>query len=116
MYPSPNNRRVFMLRVVGVGVGVGSALATGQALAADPVSTEKLTETDAYARSMGFKIDTTKVDAKRFTRHTTEQKCSTCQLFSGKDGDEYGPCSFFGGRLVNRNGWCRNFKVKKAAA
>jgi hypothetical protein len=112
MNPSTTNRRVFMLQLACAS----SVLAASQAQAADPVSDEKLTETDSYAKSMGFRLDTTKVDAKRFPRHTVEQKCSSCQLFSGKEGDEWGPCSFFGGRQVNRNGWCRNFKVRKAAA
>jgi hypothetical protein len=107
-----SNRRVFMMRVIGAG----SALAAGHALAADPVSTEKLTETDSYAKSMGFRLDTAKVDAAKYPRHTAEQKCSSCQLFSGKEGDEWGPCSFFGGRLVNKGGWCRNFKVRKPGA
>lgn len=107
----PTNRRVFMLRVA-CGTSV---MAAGHALAADPVSTEKLTETDAYAKSMGFRLDTTKVDAKRFPRHAPDQKCSNCQLYSGATAAEWGPCSFFGGRLVSKDGWCRNFKVKKAA-
>lgn len=109
-HPS-NHRRVFMLRVA---CGA-TALAAGQAMAADPVSTEKLTEGDAYAKSMGFRLDTTKVDKAKFPRHAPDQKCSTCQLYSGAPGAEWGPCSFFGGRLVNKDGWCRNFKVKKAA-
>jgi hypothetical protein len=105
------SRRVFFLRVA-----CGSAaLAATRAIAADPVSTEKLTESDAYAKSMGFRLDTTKVDKARFPRHTVEQRCSTCQLFSGEPKADWGPCSFFGGRLVYKDGWCRNFKVKKAA-
>jgi hypothetical protein len=111
MSTPPSNRRIFILHLA---CGT-SALATGAAMAADPVSTEKLTEADAYAKSMGFRLDTTKVDAKKYPRHTAEQKCSTCQLFSGAPGAEWGPCSFFGGRLVNKEGWCRNFKAKKAA-
>lgn len=111
MSKTSNSRRVFMLHVACGG----AALATSTAFAADPVSTEKLTEADPYAKSMGFRLDTTKVDKAKFPRHTVEQKCSTCQLFSGAPGAEWGPCSFFGGRLVNKDGWCRNFKVKKAA-
>jgi High potential iron-sulfur protein len=111
MNSSLHNRRVFMMRVAGVT----TTLAAGHALAADPVSTEKLTETDAYAKSMGFKLDTTKADAAKYPRHTNEQRCGVCQLFSGKEGEEWGPCSFFGGRLVNKGGWCRNFKVRGAA-
>ncbi len=107
----PTPRRVFLLQVA---CGA-TAAAAHSAFAADPVSTEKLTETDSYAKSMGFRVDTTKVDKARFTRHTPDQKCTTCQLYSGAPAAEWGPCSFFGGRLVHKDGWCRNFKVKKAA-
>ncbi len=108
------NRRVFMLQVVA-GTSV---LASGQLMAQDkPISTVKLTEEDKYAKTMGFRYDTTKVDQAKYARHdAATQQCSKCQLYSGKAGEEWGPCSFFGGRLVNQNGWCKNFKVKKAAA
>jgi hypothetical protein len=110
---STTNRRVFMLRVVAGGT-IAAAL---PARAADPVSTVRLTETDAYAKSMGFKLDTNTVDRARYPRHdAATQQCSKCQLYSGKDGDAVGPCSFYGGRLVPPTGWCRNFKVRKAAA
>lgn len=107
-------RRIFMLQVAA---GT-SALACGELMAQEKaISTVKLTEEDGYAKSMGFRYDTTKVDQVKFPRHdAATQQCSKCQLFSGKEGEEWGPCSFFGGRLVNHNGWCRNFKVKKAAA
>lgn len=108
------NRRVFMMQVV---TGA-SALAAANVMAQDkPVSTVKLTEDDKYAKSMGFRYDTTKVDQAKYPRHdAATQQCSKCQLYSGKEGEEWGPCSFFGHRLVNHNGWCRNFKVIKAKA
>lgn len=108
------SRRVFMLQVAA-GTSV---LASGQLMAQDkPISTVKLVEDDKYAKTMGFRYDTTKVDQDKYPRHdAATQQCSKCQLFSGKAGEEWGPCSFFGGRLVNHNGWCKNFKVKKAAA
>jgi len=84
----------------------------GVAEEAKPV--EKMTEEDAYGKSMGFRLDTTKVDAAKYPKHAADQHCSKCQLYSGKPEDAEGPCSFFGGRLVPVNGWCRNFKVKAA--
>ncbi len=104
----PTTRRVFMMQVVSAGTALSAAAAHAQA-------GEKLTETDPYARSMGFKYDTNQVDQKRYPRHDAKQSCSVCQLFDGKPGDEWGPCSFFGGRLVKPTGWCRNFKAKGAA-
>lgn len=99
-------RRVFMLQVV---TGT-AALAAGNLAQAQ----DRLSEDDPYARSMGFKFDTNKVDKARYPRHDPSQNCSNCQLFGGKPGDEWGPCSFFGDRLVKPTGWCRNYKpVKK---
>jgi hypothetical protein len=96
-------------------VAAGSGLLAGAHSLVVAQAPEKLTETDSYAKSMGFRYDTTKVDQTRYPRHdAATQQCSKCQLFSGKDGDEWGACSFFGDRLVKPTGWCRNFKAKKA--
>lgn len=94
-----------------------TALASADLMAQEKkVSTVVLTEDDPYAKSMGFRWDTNKVDQAKYPRHdAATQQCSKCQLYSGKEGDEVGPCSFFGGRLVHPGGWCRNFKARKAA-
>ena len=107
------NRRVFTLRVIA-----GSSVLAATQLYAEEVkvSSEKVTEADPYAKSMGFRIDTANVDKVKFPRHDVSQHCSECQLFSGKPGEPLGPCSFYGGRQVPINGWCRNFKVRKAKA
>jgi hypothetical protein len=98
---------------VGASALTLSRLVSAEDAAAGPKP--RLTEDDAYAKSMGFKLNTENVDQAKYPKHTTDQHCSKCQLFSGKDGDEVGPCSFFGGRLVPPTGWCRNFKPKGAA-
>jgi hypothetical protein len=103
-----NKRRVFMMRVAaGAAALAASQLARAQE--------DKVTEADPYAKSMGFRLDTNKVDQAKYPRHDpATQQCSKCQLYDGKAGDALGPCSFFGGRLVSPNGWCRNFKALKA--
>lgn len=105
------NRRTFMLRVVA---GT-SAIAVGPLALAQEASKEKVLETDPYAKSMGFKVDTNQVDKAKYPRHdAATQQCSKCQLYSGGPNDELGQCSFFK-RMVPPTGWCKNFKVKKAA-
>lgn len=103
-----SSRRIFMMRVVA-----GTAAVTvGQASMAEE---EKMSESDPYAKSMGFRFDTNQVDKKRYPRHdAATQSCAKCQLYDGKPGDEWGACSFFGGRLVKPTGWCKNFKALKA--
>jgi hypothetical protein len=106
-----SNRRTFMLQVITAT----SAAAAPWAMAADEPTTVKLTEADPYARSMGFRLDTHKVDQAKYPRHdAATQQCSKCQLYSGAPGAAEGPCSFYGGRLVPVTGWCRNFKVRQA--
>lgn len=103
------DRRVFMIRVIAGGAAVSVA---GTSLAEEE---EKMSETDPYAKSMGFKFDTNQVDKKRYPRHdAATQSCIKCQLYDGKPGDAWGACSFFGGRLVKPTGWCKNFKAVKA--
>ena len=111
------NRRVFMLHAIS-GATALAAAATAQAQDANPSQTPSdvpVKETDAYPKSMGFRLNTSNVDKVKFPRHEVAQKCSECQLFSGKAGDATGTCSFFK-RPVPMDGWCRNFKPKKAAA
>ena len=106
MHTSP--RRVFMLQLIA---GTTALAAQGHARA----QAEAVKETDAYPKSMGFRLNTANVDQAKFPRHEVAQKCSECQLFSGKSGEATGTCSFFK-RVVPIDGWCRNFKPRKAAA
>ncbi len=102
------DRRVFMIHAA---VGL-TALA---AESASHAAYERLAADDPYAKSMGFRLNTEEVDQAKYPRHTAEQHCAACQLWKGKDGDAFADCSFFE-RSTPRNGWCKNFKVKKAAA
>jgi hypothetical protein len=102
------NRRVFLLQAVASS----TALAT---LSPAHAQTEPVKETDAYPKSMGFRLNTANVDQVKFPRHEVTQKCSECQLFSAKAGEPLGTCSFFK-RMVPPDGWCRNFKPRKAGA
>ncbi len=104
------NRRVFMLHTL-----VGASVIATERQANAGTETDVVQETDPYPKSMGFRLNTANVDQTRYPRHTIEQHCSECQLFSGKPGEPTGPCSFFK-RVVPVDGWCRNFKQRKAAA
>lgn len=102
------NRRVFFIQAAAGA----SALAATQVLAqaAVPMVNEK----DAAAAGLGYAADTTKVDAKKYAKHTNEQMCGTCQLYAGKVKEASGPCPLFAGKQVAAKGWCSAY-VKKAA-
>jgi hypothetical protein len=103
-------RRIFMLHAIA-----GTTVLAVQGQAQAQASTEAVKETDPYPKSMGFRLNTANVDQVKFPRHEVSQHCSECQLFSGKPGEPTGTCSFFK-RVVPVDGWCRNFKPRKAAA
>ncbi|MDD2925155.1 high-potential iron-sulfur protein [Rhodoferax sp.] len=98
------NRRVFILQSV---IGT-SALASGMAMAAAPL----VAESDAAAKGLGYAADTTKVDAKKFPKHTNEQSCTNCALYQGKAGAASGGCPLFAGKEVTAKGWCSAYAKK----
>jgi hypothetical protein len=97
-------RRVFMMQSV-LGASV---LASGTAMAANPM----LEETAANAKALAYVADTTKVDAKKFPKHTAAQLCSNCALFQGKAGSTAGGCPLFAGKDVSAKGWCSAYAKK----
>lgn len=101
-----SSRRVFMMQVVA---GSGAVVALGARAQGAPMLDEK----DTQAAALGYAADTTKVDAKKYTKHGKDQMCSNCQLYTGKAGDKAGPCSLFPGKQVAAAGWCSAW-VKKA--
>lgn len=103
----PTTRRTFMMQVAAGGSALAASSAMAQAAAV------KLDEKDPQAIALAYAADTTKVDQKKFPKHTAEQKCSTCQLYTGKGKDPMGPCSLFAGKQVAAPGWCSAW-VKKA--
>ncbi len=101
-----STRRTFVMQISGVGATLATAQ---QAAHAAP----KVDEADPQAKALGYRHDTTKVDAKQYPKHADAQKCSTCQLFQGKAADAAGGCPIFAGKEVAANGWCSSW-VKKA--
>lgn len=107
-----NSRRNFLFKLA-LSAGTPALLcsrAFGQA--PPPI---KLEESDPVATALGYKEDTTKVDAQKYPMHKAEQVCSACALYTGKPGEPSGPCSAFGNKTVTANGWCAAFALKPVA-
>jgi hypothetical protein len=79
------------------------------ALAAD---LPHLAEADPTAAAMGYKEDSTKVDAKKFANHKPDQVCSKCKYYTGDVAAAYGTCQIFNGKEVNTKGWCQVWQAK----
>jgi len=102
---SASRRRFFKITAVGLAAApFATALMSGAAHAVVPVK-----ETDPTAAALGYVADATK-STKRADKAAT---CSSCSLFSGKNGAADGPCTIFQGNLVSAKGWCSAW-VKKA--
>ncbi|MBC7983962.1 MAG: high-potential iron-sulfur protein [Candidatus Obscuribacterales bacterium] len=103
-------RRDFCRQVAGAAVGAFAVAAIGQsAVAAD---LPPLKETDSTASMMGYKEDTTKVDAKKHPNHKPTQTCANCQFYQGDKAAARGPCTIFAGKSVAAKGWCQVWAVK----
>lgn len=104
-----NSRRKFLLSLAA-STGVPTMFGS-RALAQTPPPV-RLEESDPVGMAMGFKLDTTKVDGKKYPQHRVDQICSGCALYQEKAGDTWGPCTTFGNKLVPAAGWCLAY-VKK---
>jgi hypothetical protein len=103
---STSSRRHFVLQIVAVGAAIGSLDAHAQGAGS------KLNESDPQALALGYKDDTTKVDAKKYPKHEPTQTCANCQLFQGKATDATGGCALFPGKQVAAAGWCSAWNKK----
>ena len=97
-------RREFMIQI---SAGSAALLAGRFAMAADMVA-----ETDPQAGALGYKADSSKVDAKKYPTHAATQNCGSCALFQGKAGDKAGMCPLFAGKQVSASGWCSAYAKK----
>lgn len=92
------------------------AEAPAPAPAAPSGSADRVSEDDPVASSLGYKHNAAEVDLakhpKRGEAAAANHFCKNCVLFQGKDGDEWGPCSIFGNKLVNAQGWCATYAPK----
>jgi hypothetical protein len=99
-------RRGFLAMLVAVsGVLVGARSGRARADTLPPLG-----EADATASALGYKEDTTKVDATKFPQHKVEQVCSGCSFYQG--GTPRGPCQLFPGKSVAAKGWCSAYAKK----
>lgn len=101
---SQTNRRTFLIQVAAAG----TALAASQAHAAPVMVDPK----DPQAIGLAYVTDTAKADAKKFPKHTKDQKCSNCALYQGKPADASGGCPLFGTKHVTPGGWCSAWAKK----
>lgn len=70
-------------------------------------TTTPVDEASETAVALGYKHDTTKVDAAKYPKHQNSQTCANCQFWQGKPTDPWGGCSMFGRKAqVANKGWC----------
>ena len=98
------NRREF---IVKLSLG-GAAFFAGQAMAQGAA----VSEADPQAAALGYKVDGSKVDKKKFPQYAAGSQCSNCALFQAKAGDAAGGCPLFAGKQVSAKAWCSAWAKK----
>lgn len=98
---SQPSRREFVLKLIAGGVtAAGAGLTHAQAGA-------HVEESDETAVTLGYKHDTTKVDAAKYPKHAATQHCANCSFWQGKPDDPWAGCAMFGRKHVANAGWCQ---------
>lgn len=101
---SNTNRRIFLMQLAAGSTALAAVQVQAQAARVD--------EKDPQAVALGYVHDTTKADAKKFPKHTKDQKCTNCALYQGKATDAWAGCPLFGVKQVAGPGWCSAWAKK----
>ena len=99
-----SRRRFIKLSAAGVAAVPLASLAVGRIAWAEDLP--QVEESDPQAQGLGYKHDATQVDTTKYTKYEAGQICENCQLYTGKEGEEWGPCAIFPGKAVAAKGWC----------
>lgn len=94
------SRRRFIISVAAVGGCASASTAFAQAGV-------HVDEADEQAVALGYRHETTKVDAKKYPQHAATQHCANCSFWQGKPDDAWAGCAMFGRKQVAKGGWCQ---------
>lgn len=106
--PQPTRRG--MLRLIGATIVCAGTSRLGLLPAAEELP--HLTDANPAAASLDYTEDTGTVDARKFPKHTLEQRCANCRFFQAASGVQYAPCRLYPGNAVNENGWCAGYAAR----
>ena len=81
----------------------GSVLATRNSFGAEP---KTLDVKDPAAAALGYVENASQVDPKKYPAFVKGSNCENCMQLQRTAGNNYRPCSIFGGKLVSVSGWC----------
>ena len=103
------SRRLFILQSITIGATLSLQFASRSALAQNGM----LDESDQDAQALGYKTETTRVDAQKYPKHDVSQRCTSCGWFKGRSGDASGPCALYpANKHVAASGWCSAWMKK----
>jgi hypothetical protein len=99
---------------------VAEKLLTG-GLEAKAADAPMVQESDPQAKALGYHMDATKVDTKKWTKRAgdagSKQFCYNCMFFKAS-GDpkaaKTAPCTLFAGKQVAAKGWCNSWAQNPA--
>jgi len=92
------HRRVFLVQLMALG--------SAAPLQAQTRPAQQVDEASEQAVALGYRHDTTKVDAKKYPQHKAEQRCSNCSFWQGKPDEGWAGCAMFGRKHIAQAGWC----------
>jgi len=101
------SRRKFVEKVL---LASAAATVAGRRAVADELP--KLDVKDPAAVALGYVLNASQVDAKKYPTYVQGSNCENCLQLQGKAGNDYRPCSLFPAKLVSVSGWCSGWTAE----
>jgi High potential iron-sulfur protein len=98
-----------------VGLAALPAVGLLREAAAQNASLPHVDEKESLAVSMGYVHDAKAVDPSKVPQFKPGSTCANCLQYTGKAGEEWGPCNIFPGKSVAAKGWCKVWVQKPGA-
>jgi anaerobic selenocysteine-containing dehydrogenase len=109
-----SRRQMLSAALAATGALTVAALGASGAETKPSSAPPKVDEKDSLATALGYVSDARRVDPKANPTYKTGASCSSCSWYQGKPGDPAGgACTFFPGKNVDANGWCRMWNKKQ---
>jgi hypothetical protein len=124
---SNQRRRFIRVSLIGLTLAPAANLllnqraeARGSRAVTGSTEVPNLPESDPQATALAYKEDAASVDVTKYKK-VEGASCRNCLLYSGAEGDGWGPCAVFSYRIdpkLNRNyvvsakGWCRSWALR----
>ncbi len=105
------SRREFMKKAFALAAAIPAARLLSGGFKFSTAFAAPVADTDPVAKALGYVVDATKTDKKKYPQYKAGQNCASCALYTAVDKTS-GKCQMIQSGSVAAKGWCGSYSKK----